>query len=233
MFLRPIVRIGITALAVSVLTAHGQATGAISSGVYDAVAIRVAQDASTELALTPDAETVAPGDVRIDSVIVLGKRLRVYRAWVARDHWHAYQVGVVGDTLIPLGGFQNPDLVTAAAKLPRQIKSSPNIRATAERLALLGDGNGAVQYLFRSKTYRTTWRNLLPDPWPPDTMVNLRNGNVRAVITILSQDSHSYTQSWTPVAYAFTFDHTGQLLAWASRRGGPIAAARVQALKRD
>ena len=124
--------------------------GQRSDKAVDTTALRaaVARQASTELALSPLAMQVGANSVRIERGRHVGNTMAVYRLWIARDHWHAYQIGLVSDDMITLGGFQNPDLVAAASHLVPRIVDDTSIRRLAEELAVLADDYGGVEYHF-------------------------------------------------------------------------------------
>lgn len=221
-------------LGVLVLAAGASACARDTEGVQreDTSALKalVAEEATNEFALSPGEQIVSPATVRLeDGPRVQG--LRTYRAWVPRDHWHAYQLAVSGNTVFVLGGFQNPDLASAATALAGGAGGAMNLRDVAERLALLADNSGGVQYAFPGRTdfpaVSAAWRNMAPDTWPHDTVTELGNGRRIVRLTLLSQETRSYTQHWTPTAYALTFNADGQLRAWSRRAGVPVPATKI------
>ena len=201
-----------------------------------AFATRVAEEASTELALYPGAQIVSPSGVRLEDGLRLEGGLTTYRAWISRDHWHAYQLAVANNRMIPLGGFQSPDLVSIASAITRPSRSATNVREVAEKLALLADNSGGVQYAFPGRSQqaelRAAWSRASPASWPSDTVINLGGGGWSVRLTLLSQETRSFTQHWVPTAYAFTFDSAGQLHAWSRRAGEPIPQMTIPTIRR-
>lgn len=192
-----------------------------------AIAARVAEEATSELALSIGSQVVEPQGVRFENGVDVGRALTTYRVWIPRDHWHAYQVAVSGDRIITLGGFQHQDLVSAGVALAPSAVDATSLRETAEKLARLADNSGAVQYSFPGRADASGvgagWKRIAPESWPRDTVVELRGGKWRVTLTLLSQETRSFTLHWVPTAYAFTFDSSGLLHAWARRPGEPVA----------
>ena len=183
--------------------------------------------------LTPDRETVLPNAVRLEDGTPVGPRIKTYRGWISRDHWHAYQVAVIGGKTIALGGFQSPELTEAASALAPASRSALTMRELAEKLAVLADNSGAVQYAFPRPAdlteLRSASKRTASESWPSDTVSDLGGGQWRAALTIFSRETRSYTQHWVPTAYAFTFDSAGYLRAWSRRVGEPLADANINA----
>lgn len=219
--LRCLAGLGVGALA---CTKDG---GGVQGSDRAAIAARVAEEATTELALGVGSQVVEPQGVRLENGVDVGRALTAYRVWIPRDHWHPYQVAVLGSRIITLGGFQNQDLVSAGAALAPPAVDAASLRETAEKLARLADHSGAVQYAFPGRVNAPAvgagWKRIAPESWPRDTVVELRGGKWRVTLTLLSQETRSFTLNWVPTAYAFTFDSSGRLLAWGRRNGDPVA----------
>ena len=211
---------------------HTEQAQVVKNGSASALAQRIATEASTELSLASDAQVVLPSQVRLEEVTRIGTDLVFFRAWVPRDHWHAYQAAVADSRIITLGGFQNPDLVSIAEVLARVHGDSSSVRGLAEKLAILADNSGGVQYRFPDRAasaLRSAWHRAAPTSWPNDTLFDLVGGAHRVRLTLLSQETHSYTQHWIPTLYAFTFAADGHLQAWSRRSGTPVAAEMLTA----
>lgn len=220
------VALSVAALCVQGCTADLQ--GGQTEGLLAAKS-KVAAGASTELALTTG-QAVTAEDVRLES----GPKLvgaTTYRAWIPRDHWHAYQLVVARGHVIPVGGFESADLHTLVTVMPAPSVDAVALTAYSEKLALLADPRGAVRYLIPAREAqagrRAKLQAILPADWPRDTVMQLPDGGKRVRLTLLSQETRSYTQHWIATAYAFTFDGQGRLQAWARREGEPIPNAKL------
>jgi hypothetical protein len=232
MRIRTTVRAGVVGLVIGV-AACAREVGGVQRFDTASVAARIAAEATTELALSPGEQMVSPRGVRLEDGPHVGGGLTTYRAWIPRDHWHAYQIAIAGSNAIALGGFQSPELASAAAALAPSNRNATTVRELAEKLAVLADNSGAVEYIFPGRTdlpdLRAAWERTAPESWPRDTVIDLGGGKWRAVLTMLSRETRSYTQHWVPVAYAFSFDSNGRLQSWSRRIGESLAAARFPA----
>jgi hypothetical protein len=191
----------------------------------------VASQASAELAVGPDSFAVDSTAVILEQGPRVGTKLVIHRGWIRRDHWHAYQVGASGGKIFPLGGFQNPELAQAASLLTPIPVSDSELRGLAEKLAVLADPNGGVQYVFSGRgeqhVVRDAWARNSPSSWPADTAFHMADGSLQVRLTFLSRDTHSFEQSWVPSVYAFIFGSNGQLQSWSKRTGESFAEKSI------
>jgi hypothetical protein len=201
----------------------GRDVGVSSRADTSSIRSIVALQASTELALSLPGASVDASSVYVEQGPSVGKTITVLRLWIPRDHWHAYQVAVTGSRVISLGGFQNPNLAAAAENLAPAILNAASLRELAERLALLADDYGGVQYYFgrhvTSKPLLDEWRANAPMGWPRDSVERTVNDGWRVTLTLLSRNTRSHSQPWLPMAYVFHFDSVAHLNAWSQRRG--------------
>lgn len=183
--------------------------------------------------LEPRIQTVSdPGAFEMQSGPDVGLGIRVYRVWRRGDHTKVFMVGVASDTVLRLGGFPRPDLRLLTERLPRSALDSQSLVTRAVSLAILADPHGAIRTVTagqgeasdRPDVYRA-WLTTKPTSWPHDQVISTSRGWL-VTTTLLSQDTRSITQLWTPLAYAFHFDAHGRLLDWAMRSGEPFRANR-------
>jgi len=205
-------------------------TPAVSRPHRPTMATRVAEASSTELSLVPGGEVVSSAQIRFDQGMELAKGIVRFRAWIPRDHWHPYQLAASDSTIILLGGFQSPDLMSISQSLARAHGSALSAMTLAEQLAVLADDNGGVNYIFPRRAtaeWRSAWSAVAPPEWPGDTTIELPGGMQRVRLTILSQQTRSYAQDWVPTIYAFTFAPNRSLETWSRRSGTPIPARKL------
>jgi len=188
----------------------------------------VAREAAAELGVRfgeirmPDARRV-----QVESVDVLTRDLKVWRATLPSDHSHPYLLAMVDDRPVPLGGFAAPEIRRVAQLLGHEQLSVTTVQRRAETLALLADGNGAIQFVFTGhpdtpsyvSKVADAWRRAAPSDWPRDTVFTRPAEGWHATVTLLSRDTRSYTLHWVPVAYSFEFNADGALVGWANRLG--------------
>jgi hypothetical protein len=190
----------------------------------------VVQQAATEQAAWGSGRTTFDSDA---TTLLDGPRVpglsRVWRVNIGRDHWHPYLVALAGDRLIPLGGFQSPQLHDVARALRGQPPTDSVLNKVGRQLAALADPNGAVQFSFPSDSaagmpdeLNRAWNSHRPDAWPRDTTGSGPDGTM-VVVTMLSREARSFTQLWIPYAYSFSFNHDGELAAWSRRQGAGFA----------
>jgi len=184
--------------------------------------------AMTEFSAWGDQSVVAPNSVRLEEVLPRRGSIRVWRAWIQRDHWHPYTMAVADGAVIALGGFEAPELNRVA---PFLIDSSADIKqlvAMARELAKLADPSGALNIAFPmaipvdDDSVALSWRR--PTSWPSDTTISSFDGGWQIRLTMLTQETRSYSQHWTPFLFVFKFDREGELKAWSRRIGEPFGA---------
>jgi hypothetical protein len=179
------------------------------------------------------------GPVAPDSFVSLAEvqttipGIRVWRALVLiHDHSHPYLVAQVGDSVVPLGGFPSPALLSVAPPIDMGATGDSAIVATARSLALLADPNGAMQVVFPEMKassrgairIRNEWERRRPSNWPKYRIEQSPlSGQYLVVVTALSREVRSFAQEWVPFVYAFGFTPSGRLSAWM-RMPGPAFA---------
>ena len=192
------------------------------------IKVRVAREAMSEFALTAGSSAGFP-EVRLeDGPTIPG--MRTYRAWIARDHWHAYTLAVIDGKTYALGGFQNPDLVSIARARSAKRASTSDVNTQARELAMLADDEGAVEYVFMgqadSKSTGVTRQRIIPGTWPTDTVIEV-DGLRMVRVTLVSRATRSFTQHWVPTVYTFLFNPQNELVAWRHFTGDEIAATQL------
>jgi len=166
--------------------------------------------------------------VEVEPVDGLTGDLKIWRATLPSDHSHPYLVALVEGVPVPLGGFAAPEIRRVSQLLGAEQLGAATIRRRAETLALLADGNGAIQFVFTGhpdtpgyiSKVAEAWRRAAPNDWPRDTVATRSPPDGwHVTVTLLSRDTRSYTLHWVPTAYAFEFNTDGVLVGWASRLG--------------
>ncbi len=179
---------------------------------------------------------LAQESVTLEKGPVVSSRLRIARAFIPSDHSHPYLVGLVGDTVIRLGGFTDPQLFYAAKVLRPDSLGPGTLRVLAERLAVLADMYGSFQYVFPGHEQPVSdasriiaaWTRKAPPSWPIDTVISRVPAGWGVRLTIISRNARSMTPYWSAIAYAFEFDGEGVLLSWSRRIGDGFGVPRVK-----
>ena len=231
--------VGCVCVGISACGARGESAGQGRRVEWKRIAVdsiaadRVATQASAELRLTTGDENVTASEVFLEPGPPL-PNLRTIRAWISRDHWHAYQLTSDSISINLAGGFESQNLDSIAAKIAWRLNSDDDYYGLSKRLAEIGDRNGAVSTIFPFTDTRFKARGqrqvVVGVGWPTDTVRRSLTGEISVNLTIVTQASRSFSQDWTPTAYVFQFDSRGRLTAWATRSGSPIAAATMAAL---
>lgn len=220
-------------IAALAATASGCTSGAASADTPDGSSIvaAVATQAQTEFALWSLVPRPDSSEVWLESGPRLGDSVSTVRAWLSMSHWHAYQFIVADGNAIAVGGFESPDMRSAVSVLAPARWDSSTVSELTEKLAVLADDAGGVQYFFPWKNELAPaprlWEKAKQPGWPRDTVVAHADGSWSATITILSRETRSYTQHWMPVAYSFVFRTDGQLGAWSRRVGDPVPGSGI------
>ena len=192
------------------------------------MATATAAQAATELALGASPLPIDLDAIRVERGPMVRAGVPIHRAWIPRDHWHAYQAATVAGRLILLGGFQAPQLEQIASALIPQSPTENGMRVLAQQLMVLADPSGGVQYAFPAGSIepalQDSWSSAKPRDWPRDTVASGAAG-WRITMTLLSRETRSYTQHWVPTAYSFAFSPEGRLVAWSRRIGDPVSGA--------
>jgi hypothetical protein len=204
------------------------ATPALAQSRDDALRQVVAAHSALEWALLePSIQTIAdPAAFETQRGPDVGLGITVYRVWRKGDHTKVFLVGLASDTILHLGGFFRQDLRRIADRLP-EARDSQSIARRAISLATLADPHGAIRTVTlgeeasdRSDVYRS-WLTAKPTNWPNNQVLRTSDGWL-VTATLLSQNTRSITQLWTPLAYALRFDAHGRLLDWTIRSGEPF-----------
>ena len=74
-------------------------------------------------------------------------------------------------------------------------------------------------YWKRSSIGPEAREQLKANRWPTDTVIRTAHGGWRATLTVICQETHSFTLHWIPTSYAFAFDSSVALAAWSRRIG--------------
>jgi hypothetical protein len=177
-------------------------------------------------------EDVSPATIVLDSVIGLGRGVRIQRARaIMASGIPQYLLGRTRTRLVRLGGFPDADPVAFWMSVPSEVRAGPPI-TRAILLATALDLYGA-RHLIRADSATSAaaaevigvWRRRSPATWPADTAVALPDGGLEVRITVLSAvDVEETPGVWQPVSYSFRFDSTSKLVAWARRTDAQFIA---------
>jgi hypothetical protein len=170
--------------------------------------------------------TFGQGDFAIQLVRAQDS-VRLYRAVVQfSENRHPYTVMIVGARVYGLGGFTAPELIQAA----RAWSAVSPPAAPAERaveLARMADWNGAQDFVGPSSSaadgqsalVRQRWSELADPTWPPDAALVGPGGSAIVTLTVFSRAVQDFIDGWDPILYRMAFAESGELVAWASKRG--------------
>lgn len=192
------------------------------------LAVVAQADAEYGLAAPSATRRLSNRDVAVERMAWPTGRIRVYRVLVqSSNNKHPYIVGIVGDRLVRLGGFQAPELFDVAAALHND---SVPISERIALLTLLADVHAAQEFVVildsgaTARAVRARWAELRVPSWPEDTIAVAADGAVEATVTVFSQDLQSFADGFDPIVYRMSFDRNGKLRGWARRFGDRFAA---------
>jgi len=197
-------------------------------------AVLVASQARLELSVwsANDAEKITSEQIEFIPLTDSPGSVRLWRARVGGvTHFRPYVVGVVGSTVVGLGGFAAPELREATSRSREGIVGSTAMRY-AVGLAYMVDPNGAIAVLPERGARMTEdqvsvisfWSRRRPADWPSDTVQVGANGIASVRLTVLSSMAWtSFDKLWVPIVYAFKIAPDGRVLQWASREGDQFA----------
>lgn len=189
---------------------------------------------AAEDGLWPKSPAYLPSDLEVERGPAITEDIELWRFWPPIDHTHPYVFAYLGDSIVPAGGFQAPDLFRVAARLRLQHQETISLEDVARKLSLVGDRNGAVKYSFPyrdssdiAQALNLAWSKSKPLSWPTDTVGRLTEGGWHVIVTLLSQKTRSYNLAWIPQAFLFRFDRDSVLRAWSVRTGEEFSAEDV------
>ena len=209
---------------VAVLVPVGRALGQKATDGRDAVreAIAIQITASMPLGSKP----FSADDIVLERSAYRVPGIEVFRADIGVSHASYVMAGWDGRRVIPLGGFDQPDLFAVAEALRTTM---PEPGAIARQLVALGDPNGSEKvFLIREERELVEsqvgpeWQSHVPKEWPRDTVVTLPSRGSLIVLTVLAQNTQDVGQRWWPVTYRFAFDGASRLISWKSTSGAPF-----------
>lgn len=170
---------------------------------------------------------IRASDVVLDTVArPLQAPIRIWRGRVVSvSSIHPYLVASSENIIWRLGGFSSPELTSLTARFPERLRSVADAVERARALARLADPNGAVDVRFvgamqspADSSVAERWRSARPRGWPVDSVATPNDSTFVVQLTALSRNDWSgYGRGWVPIAYRFTMDAEGNVLAWARR----------------
>lgn len=175
----------------------------------------------------------APRDsARLQLVIAPRNDLPVARAWMgfgAVSHPLYYLVAECGGRLVPLGGFERPELDAAAPCVTSDSVGDARLRDLARKYARLVDSGGAKETLGMELVSNDTinpvaqieWAERRPGNWPRDSVYRSAADERFVTLTTFTFKTRGAGAAfWQATAFTFVF-REGRLHAW-TRREGPI-----------
>ena len=207
----------LVALLTSFDNAYAQKAKDADNAVREAVAIQVT--ASMPLGTKP----FSADDITLEKVAYRIPGIELMRADIGVSHASYLIAGWDGHRVIPLGGFDQPDLFAVAEALRTTMATPLDI---ARQLVVLGDPNGSERvYLIQEERELVAtqvspkWQSHIPKEWLRDTVIALPSRGSLIVLTVLAQNTQDIGQRWWPVTYRFAFDGSSRLISWKATSG--------------
>ncbi len=152
------------------------------------------------------------------------------KIWRVRAGSSSYLIVEGNGGLYRAGGFPSFDLVELSRLLGRRRPCSSGATQLAHCLAVVLDPNGAIQVIqpllipkdSLALAASAAWVQVMPSDWPTDTLIGRQEGDTLVVSTAFTRHLDTFDQSWTAVAYAFSF-RRGEVAALSVRRGPPFS----------
>jgi hypothetical protein len=171
-----------------------------------------------------DVQGFAP-DVRLEEFVSPRSGLRFWHARMPVAGSAPYTLGWDGSRVIRLGGFEAPELFSAADLLRRSPVLFNDPLQLARELAILADPNGGIESVFitepstgEAEAVRSAWLACYPES-ATDYVEKSGAGPTLVRLTLLTRDLDGAYRSWIPATYAFAFGKDRALLAWSREFG--------------
>lgn len=161
--------------------------------------------------------------------------LPIQPAWVATDGVHPpwfLLVGKCEGRLIPLGGFDHPDLGAATPCVTSDSAGDAHLRDLARQYTVLVDRGGGYNSFglelvsdSLNPVARMSWEEKRPVHWPSDSVYHSASDETFVTLTRFTWLVRGALGAyWQPTAYTFVF-RGGRLHSWMQREG-PILPYR-------
>lgn len=183
-----------------------------------------AEDATIEPLLSGESDA---NRVRLEALKLKCGALRLFRGTDLHSYpSHPYMVAAVGAKLLPLGGFESPQLLMYDLELRKDpLCGNLTLSQRVELLVQAVDPEGAADVRYARDSVRSPMVATLIGLWPEadagaalhDGTHVLDDGTTMVRATVFTHRRLASVRTWRPITYVFVFSGQSSLLAWSAR----------------